>query len=269
MEENDDLVKIVLKMGEKKPTLRIEGMGSIHPIYEALIALLRRHLGDKEIAARFARNEESLREVLFTDIVMDQLTPQNKEQLKTLLISGASLKEVVGRAAVYLSDGKKTQDNQILKNISAMSNNPYFMKSLKAVNPEKVYIETAEIERIEKRSNKKKKNRLTALISASIGIVLCAGTAYFARDYIHINFGQTSISNLEINAKNYSAQISDAKVKIAELKISDEQKKKYLMDLEGRASCAEAETENLANYYIHRQEEMKDFGKKIEELGKK
>lgn len=155
-EENkgkEEIKEIVIKISEEKQDLRISGMGNIHPIYEALIALLRRQLKDDEIVG-FIKDEESLRQALAEDYFLEYIQPDKRTELINAVKSGKSLREIVDQTALILSENKRIKDGKVLYRADSSNNSRYFLKSLSAANPHNIYVETYELKRIEEKAKK-------------------------------------------------------------------------------------------------------------------
>lgn len=172
----NNLVEIVIGLGKKKDDLRIQGMQNIHPMYEALIALLRKQLKDDEIKDTII-DEKSLRTALVTDVFLEWVKPSYQSNLKSLLKSGKPLKEIVDQAALQIAEGKRMQDGNILYRADGQNPDKFFMKALKKAKPCYIYIEKAELDSIKKRKDEiKKKNKIKKIVLAALaGFLITMG----------------------------------------------------------------------------------------------
>jgi len=183
--KKDNLQEIVIKLTEQKSDLRIPGMQDIHPMYEALIALLRKQLKDDELVTAI-NDEESLRRVLAADVFLENLPSNKRDKLITSLKSGKSLKEIVDEAALALSEDKRTQDGNILYRADQQSPDKYFMKALTRANPYNIYLEKVELDLIKRKTaNIKKIDKIKKIIiAASVGVLISCGIYLFKNRYV-------------------------------------------------------------------------------------
>ncbi|MFA6022661.1 MAG: hypothetical protein WC781_01085 [Candidatus Pacearchaeota archaeon] len=173
MSESDDesnLVRLVVSIGEKKKDLRIEGLNNVHPIYEATAALLQRHLQDSDIHARFVKDENSLREVIATEALLDYLPDKYKQPLKNQMKTGSPLKEIVSLASLYISEDKRTQDGKPLNKVSSSDlSDKYFRKAITKSTLSEVYIQQSEMESLRTKAKELKQSAKSRLISYAVG----------------------------------------------------------------------------------------------------
>lgn len=154
----DELSNILEEIGKKRPDLRIPHLEKIHPIYEALTALLRQHLPDDSIVRRYAKNEQSLRAIIATDVLLDYLGKKNSDNITKVLASGAPLNEIVERISLEIAEGKRVQEGKILVKITAeVEKDPYLEKKLKDINQSGIYIEKDKIPQFKEDVEKIKK----------------------------------------------------------------------------------------------------------------
>ena len=185
--QNQDLEHIVIKIGEQKKVLRVEGLNNIHPIYEAVIALLRKNLQDKDICERFLKDENSLREILVADAILDRLNSYQKNSLISLLKSGSSLKEIVDRAAIDIAEDKRAKDGKVLYSAQNYANESnYFMNALKYAPANSIYINSSEIPKIQEKARQIKKNRIMGFIAAGIASITLLFGGYLAWRYFSL-----------------------------------------------------------------------------------
>ncbi|MBU3913748.1 MAG: tetratricopeptide repeat protein [Nanoarchaeota archaeon] len=234
--------QIVIKVSENKSDLRISGMENIHPIYEALIALLRRHVPDTKIAQRFVKDENSLREFFATDTLLDILKkPEQTRNLEEAFSSGKTLKEIAEMAALYISEGKLAKEGKVLHTVTEKSyRDPLFMKALKKAKPESVYVEGKEIERISQESSKMRKRRKYGRIITGILIAGLASTGYYGSKKYQVKISENPVYPAQLE-KNVSCLEQQLKDKQAELK----KKAQEFSELERKVSEKSSEMRTL------------------------
>lgn len=181
--DESELIKLIVRIGEEKKDLQIEGLKNIHPIYEATAALLQRNLQDSDIQTRFVKDENSLREVLATEALLDYLPDKYKQPLKNQMKSGSSLKEIVSLASLYISEDKRTQDGKPLNKVSNNElSDRYFRKAITKTPISEVYIQQSEIESLKAKAIKLKenaKNRLIGYILSGSALAVLSTSWYY------------------------------------------------------------------------------------------
>lgn len=201
----DPVARIVLKIVEGRENLRVDGLENIHPMYEALIALLKRNLGDDEVVRRFAKDENSLKDVLVTESFLANLTSSNANEIRRLFNSGASLKDITERAALYISEGKRTQGGRALYQLSRQSGSDSLKKVLGKANLGNVYVEYSEIQELKGKAETRKKVLKYSGIAAGVLTAAMAVAGYF---------GYNKISSM---IKENAAMLMSPRNKISEL----------------------------------------------------
>jgi hypothetical protein len=176
----DDLVRIVVKIGEKKKDLRVKGLSNVHPIYEALTALLKQNISDSSIVSRYLKDENSLREIIAADALIDYIGPRRKQNLKPLLESGAGLKEIVESAALNIAENKRTVNGEILSPLSEVENEVLkdFYGNARSLDSNQLYISNSALGYLKGNSNKfreKKMAKYSILSAAAAVLILFSG----------------------------------------------------------------------------------------------
>jgi tetrahydromethanopterin S-methyltransferase subunit F len=173
----------------------VQGLSNIHPIYEALTALLKKNLADQQFVNRYAKDENSLRESIAADVLLEHVKPKEKQHFMSLFQSGATLKDIVDGAALSIAENKRIKDGRILYLAADEAySEPYFMAALKNISPSMVYIDSSAIEDVREKAKRVKRRRKLKIIggiaAGAAGLILLAG-AYVAhqKDYFDIRFG--------------------------------------------------------------------------------
>lgn len=167
-ENNQNLERILIKIGEKKQNNQIPGLTNIHPIYEALAALLRKNMSEQDLYNIFVRDENSLRKILAAEALLDNVKSQNKQQLIDLLKSGASLHDLVNRAALDIAEDKRTRDGKVLLNMPREAYDSFFYMPALAIfsNPRNIYAERENIDSVLKKYKSLRKFTLISILSS-------------------------------------------------------------------------------------------------------
>ena len=142
--DEEEVIRLVISMAEEKEEeapLHITGLENIHPLYEALIALLRQNLDDATIAGGFARSPESLRDVLVIDGLLPFLRQHQRKSLEGLLSQGKPLKEVLEYGALLLAEERRIADGNVVR-CAAGAGHPgyFFMATLPAASPQHLFL---------------------------------------------------------------------------------------------------------------------------------
>jgi len=95
------------------------GVGGIHPIVEAIIALIKSQISDEEAIKRLlSSDKESIKSIFVIDSILERLKEdEQKTQLRQMLSSGNSLDDITERGALYLSENKRTSEGDVLYRI--------------------------------------------------------------------------------------------------------------------------------------------------------
>ncbi len=206
-----DLIRIVIKNVEKKPNLRIQGGERIHPICEALIALLRQQFSDPELV-KFITSEQDLRKVLAADAIIDYVPENKRSELKHKLMSNPTFDELVNMAALYIAENKRIQDGLVLRQASDETyKDKYFMRALRKASPTKVYVERSEIQNVHEKARKMKKRGRCLGIVTTVGLLALGISGYLYRTKIvnYTNYAskfRTEISSLQETIEEKSSQ---------------------------------------------------------------
>lgn len=167
--QDDGLTRIVLKLTKDEPELSVAGLSNIHPIYEAVIALLKQQLTDTEIATCFSKydGKEGIKSVLLVDALLEEYKkiPAYTNNLKQMLLSGKPISEITTMAALYMSENKRVQDGQVIQRVG-YSEDKYVMKALKMLSPSEVYVKGSEIDKLKVKAKKMQGNRIRGVIAA-------------------------------------------------------------------------------------------------------
>jgi hypothetical protein len=176
-QHDDELTRIVLKLTKDDPKMNVEGLNTIHPIHEAIIALLRQQLTDAEIATYFAKcdGKEGLKSVLLVDALLEEYkkTPSYNNNLKQLLLSGTSVNEITKMVALQISENRRLQDGKVIQRVGS-SDDKYLMKALKMLSPKDVYVKGSDIDKLKVKAENMRRNKIVSVIAA-IGFTLLAG----------------------------------------------------------------------------------------------
>ncbi|MDD5192124.1 MAG: hypothetical protein PHH54_00895 [Candidatus Nanoarchaeia archaeon] len=211
MEKNNLTEKIAGLYSKKSSNFSTEE-GIIHPIYEALTALLKEQVSDEEAKKRLIEEgQRGIKSVIIADGFLEMITQANsRNDIKNMLNSGRPLAEIIDRAALYIADDKRTKDGLVLIRSDSEKTDTCFRKALKKANPNLLYLEREELQKIKDRGEKMKKNR-PAKIFATIALALViafAGNTYknslkkYDLNFSHYNSLKTQIPVLEKDIKN-------------------------------------------------------------------
>ncbi len=170
------------KTNDGKDNLQINGLGFVHPIHEAVVATFKQNFSDSEISTRFAKDENSLRAVIAAESLMDGLDSRKKQELKQLVVSGAPLNEIAGKAALQLAENRRMQDGKILEQVARTSKQPmeYVIDALKSESREILYVDGNRMQEIDKRAfeigrARRSKTILGSLLGALIFVAAYRG----------------------------------------------------------------------------------------------
>ena len=156
--------KFVEKRFSERRTNLAGNNSEIHPIYEAVVALLIKCVSDEEAKKRLLKgDEESVKSILIVDKLLEVLKDNSqKQQLRTMLSSGQSLDAIIEKSALYLSEGKRTDGGDVLYRIDALQpkQRRYLIRKIRRIRrkyPLGVYIKTDVFDYINKNAGKFRK----------------------------------------------------------------------------------------------------------------
>ena len=172
----EDIEEIIISIGNKKDDLRIKGMENIHPMYEALVALMKRQLKDEEIASMIY-DEESLRLTLAADVFLERVSSDKKEMIRDKIRRRKPIEEVIENAALCLSENKRIKDGELLYHLDLRDKDRYFKKALISEKPQSLYLSPDELNAIKKKKEKIKRNSLIIKVAGSLA---AAGLLYLS-----------------------------------------------------------------------------------------
>jgi len=186
--DDGSLARIIMKIGQGKGNLRVQGMKDIHPMYEALTALFKKNLSDSQIVARYAKDEKSLREVITTEALLDRVPGNRKSHLISQLTSGKDLAELTDFAALEIAEGKRTKDGAVLEKASNHAYKPFFGMALSNASMYNIYIDKREVDRINENAQKIQFKTVLAITTSAISAIALAASIYLG--YVNISFGK-------------------------------------------------------------------------------
>ncbi len=175
------IIRIVEEKEEQGP-LHVDGLENIHPMHEALVALFKQNLNDQEIAERYAKNAESIREVLVVDALLPYLNSTQCQSIKHLLSQGSPLKEILEHGALLLAEERRIRDGNVIRNAenygfsrpylkAGLLNAPlnlFFKLALSTFSPRDIYF-TQQV--ADKLKEKEKTYKTCAMRTIAIGAV--------------------------------------------------------------------------------------------------
>lgn len=169
----------------EKPTNFIGETGDVHPMYEALSALLKTQLTDETARKRLLMGKkDDLKAILLADYVVGSVSSAaQKNEIRKLLESGQSIDAIAERAAVYLAETKRSNEGDILQTLSGLSraDQRNFRNNIKAIAttfPGRIYLKKEVIDHL--RQNKIKFQAYLALKYVGFAAAIAgAGTAAY------------------------------------------------------------------------------------------
>lgn len=207
---NDEIINLIIRIAEEKEEnepLHVSGLESIHPMYEALIALLKQNLNDASIAQRFAKNPDSLREVLVVDGMLPFLRPEQKHSLEKLLTQGAPLKEIFERGSLLIAEDRRVMNGEIIRNAGQQGARGYFFKmALPSVSPQNLYLSADELNRVQTKATKFKKYAIRGALIGTAALMLTGYYLYSNRIALKYAWRQYHVAQ-EIIEKEYTGTI--------------------------------------------------------------
>ena len=186
--DDGSLARVIMKVGDGKGNLRVQGLKDIHPIYEALTALFKKNLSDSQIVARYAKDEKSLREVIAVEALLDRVPENRKIDLASKLTSGKDLAELTDFAALEIAEGKRTKDGAVLEKASNHIYKPFFKKALSNAEMYNVYIDKRELDKINENAKIAQIKTVWAITASAITAIALAASIYLG--YVNISFGK-------------------------------------------------------------------------------
>lgn len=190
-DSDNELAGIVIKIGEKRKSLQIKGLGFVHPMHEALIALLRNYLGDGSIVQRYVKDEQALRNIIATDAMMDNVPSGERAGIERALADNQPLERIVELASLAIVGNKRLIGGRLmvpLSQKSELNENKYTLKSLGEISLDNVYVPESEVEKVVKGNEHRKKVRKGYLIAGAIGIGLLGLGAYVISNNVSLDF---------------------------------------------------------------------------------
>lgn len=167
--------------------LHIEGMENVHPIHEAIAALLCQNLPQNAIVSRFNQDPRSLNAVLIANALYG--AARNKDELMRKVTSGAPLEEIIAQAALEISEGKRIKDGVVLiEHPSREFEDKYLIRAFREGYGNKLYISQSSLDNAKRKAKELKKETRTAYWVAT-GF-LAAGLAvggYFLNQKVDIS----------------------------------------------------------------------------------
>jgi len=164
-EENLD--RIIIKLIEEKPNLRISGGEKLHPIYEAVLALLKQQFSDERIM-EIIESESDLRKVLALDSIVDYIPSEKREQFMRETRDVKDYAEILNKAALYIAENKRVSDGKVLHPVSEFEMQKYFLKAIKKANPNEIYLTESIVPKLEKKAEKIKRRKTRRIVFACI-----------------------------------------------------------------------------------------------------
>ena len=167
MNKKENLLDVIKGLFLERSSNFYHENGEIHPIYEAVAALLIKSLDDEEAINRLLNpNGESLKSVLITDGILGRLKEDyQRGQLRQMLSSGNSLDNIIEQGALYLSENKRVCDGDILYRTDELPRRRRkdLLKRIKKIikdEPRYIYIKKDLSDYLERNAKKFRRNRI-------------------------------------------------------------------------------------------------------------
>lgn len=201
--QDDGLKRIVLKLMKDDPELRIENLNNIHPMIEALIALVRQQLTDPEIGTCFSQCEgkDGLKSVLVLDALLEEYkkSPEYSNNLKQSLLSGKSISEVIQTASLYISENRRIKDGNVIQRVGD-SSDKHLLKAVKYLEPSEVYVKATDIPVLREKYKNMKRNWIRGLLVVSLGLTALLG--YTAYNMQRARYSENMLKQMMIEKKS-------------------------------------------------------------------
>lgn len=221
--KEDSLIEKIRGLYSKKSSNFSTGEGKVHPIYEALAALLKEQVSDKDAEKRLIEEgEKGIKSVIIADGLLGMLSSCQREDIKSMFGSGKSLAEIINKASLYIADDKRAKDGFVLVRANSEKPNSCFRKALKKADVSLLYIETNELNKIKDRAEKIKK-RIPKKILACLAIasmLTFSGFLYKSQlkkyhlSLSHYNSLKTQIPLFEADIKNKQSALGEMQSKV-------------------------------------------------------
>ncbi len=217
--ESDNLVTLIKGLYEERSSNFSNEIGYVHPIVEALVALLKRQLNDDEVEKRLvrAKNEGEVKRILIIDEFLGKLNDHEKNEIENMMSSGKKLDEIIDYAALYIVENKRMQDGKVLHSVinSPVGIRRDILIALKKANPSEVYVTNAAIPRLEIDARKIKKKRIARWISSGLLIAVLGFGGFYSEKRIFNYFKLADQkSKLEKELSNMEKRYSELESKI-------------------------------------------------------
>lgn len=195
-----ELERIVIKIGEEKPNLRIKGGEKLHPIYEAVLALLKQHLSDEQIVKRM-NNESDLKKIIAIDSFIDIIPEGKKAEFIGKINSIKDYNEIFNWASLYIAENKRMQNGNALEPVSDFEMPKYILKAIKKAKPEHIFINRETGLNLEERAKKIRKRRIAKIWCSILFYATIGAGIYFNKETIIEN------ANLIYHKENLKSEI--------------------------------------------------------------
>lgn len=191
MSKKENLLEIIEKLFLERSSNFYNETGKIHPIYEAVAALLTQLLDDEEAIKRLlSSDKESLKSVIITDGILGRLKEdEQKRQLRQMLSSESSLDDIIERGALYLSETKRTSEGDILYRIDKIPERQRrdLLGEIKRVRknyPDCIYIKKDILNYLDRNTKKFRRNKIIKyFIIGTLALGTLIGGYCCNRDY--------------------------------------------------------------------------------------
>jgi hypothetical protein len=175
----------------EKPSVLAGEMGDIHPIHEAVVALLKSQVSDSEAQQCLQRTEkDAIKEIIVADVFMGRVRNETwKNELRAMLREGKPLELLIDKAALYLSENKRVHEGDVLYRPSLLpaDTRRYVEKRTKGFvknHPNSIYIQKGVIDYVDANKRRFKRNkRIGYALIGAISLGLAYGTWDFTRKY--------------------------------------------------------------------------------------
>jgi len=179
----EDLERIIIKLGDEKLNLRLNGGEKLHPIYEAVLALLKQHLTDEQIVKRM-NDESDLKKILAIDSLIDSIPEPKRQEFQKKINSISNYNEILSLASLYLAENKRIYDGNSLIPVSDFKMQEYILRAIKKAEPENIFVNNKVIPDLEKRAKKIRKKMIRKTIALAVLSATVGAGVYFNRGAI-------------------------------------------------------------------------------------
>jgi hypothetical protein len=272
---NSNTPEIIIKLMDDKTqkgkkTSNVEGLDFINPIYEALVSLFRKNLQPRAIVERFAKDENSLREVIATDAFLDYLPANKRPEIEQMLSSGANLESIIKTISLHLSENQRIAQGRALSNAGAYCKDSYFLRAV-ANSGLDVYINSSSINSLKKKALKTKiiKRSIIGALAITTSLALMYGASFYKADKETFNKYDRSLA---LASNEYTRVENLVKEKKDELSLTKEKLdnlEKEIKEQENTISLKKISADSMQDKYSKLTEEYTQNSKKLNELEEK